>query len=359
MGTTTSTTTPAGVPFIDFTREFDAPRRPRLARLDRARAAHAVARTATGSRCSSTSTTSAHGGRYRYIHKDTDGNEYGFHGVFHGTPSPDSFVQTFEFEGAPGHVSLDTLVLEDLGGGRTRAVMHSVYQSVEARDAMVASGMESGIDAGLRAAGLAARAPQDARSLKGKPMDWKLEVVVLPVTDVDRAKAFYSEQIGFVVDVDQDMGACRVVQMTPPGSGCSVTIGRGLNDAAPGSVKGMQLCVGDIEAARAELVERGVAVSPIRHVGPEGLGGRQRRRVELVHLLRRPGRQLVGRPGEPDPSRRARGGDRRGLLASPPHLATPAPIRHRRVGASVRAATRRPPVATIRRARWMLAGLEG
>jgi catechol 2,3-dioxygenase-like lactoylglutathione lyase family enzyme len=101
-------------------------------------------------------------------------------------------------------------------------------------------------------------------------MDWKLEVVVVPVADVDRAKAFYVDQIGFTLDVDQDMGATRVVQMTPRGSGCSVTVGRGLTEAAPGSVKGMQLCVGDIEAARAELLERGVDVSPVRHVGPDG-----------------------------------------------------------------------------------------
>src|SRR5215467_3699386 len=101
-------------------------------------------------------------------------------------------------------------------------------------------------------------------------MDWKLEVVVLPVADVDRAKAFYVDQIGFNLDVDQDMGTTRVVQMTPRGSGCSVTIGRGLTEAAPGSVKGMQLCVGDIEAARAELLGRGVDVSPVRHVGPDG-----------------------------------------------------------------------------------------
>ena len=69
-------------------------------------------------------------------------------------------------------------------------------------------------------------------------MDWKLEVVVVPVSDVDRAKHFYSEQCGFVVDVDSTMGDMRVVQMTPPGSGCSVTIGKGLTEAAPGSVEG-------------------------------------------------------------------------------------------------------------------------
>ena len=89
-----------------------------------------------------------HGGRWRYVNTDTDGTEYGFHGVFHGTPSPDRMVQTFEFEGAPGHVSLDTLVLEDLGG-RTLIRTTSVHQSVEARDAMIASGMEGGVVEGF------------------------------------------------------------------------------------------------------------------------------------------------------------------------------------------------------------------
>lgn len=97
-------------------------------------------------------------------------------------------------------------------------------------------------------------------------MDWKLEVVVVPVTDVDRAKRFYSEQVGFVVDVDhQPNEQFRVVQLTPPGSGCSVTIGKGLADMKPGTLKGLQLVVADINAARAELVERGVDVSPVKH----------------------------------------------------------------------------------------------
>jgi catechol 2,3-dioxygenase-like lactoylglutathione lyase family enzyme len=109
-------------------------------------------------------------------------------------------------------------------------------------------------------------------------MDWKLEVVVVPVSDVDRAKQFYSEQVGFNVDVDQKIGEnFRVVQLTPPGSACSVTIGVGLADMPPGSVKGLQLVVADIEAARAELVSRGVEVSPIQHfddgVQKEGPGG--------------------------------------------------------------------------------------
>ena len=98
-------------------------------------------------------------------------------------------------------------------------------------------------------------------------MDWKLEVVVIPVSDVDRAKAFYSERVGFNVDNDTQVGDdMRVVQLTPPGSACSITFGTGLVAMPPGSVKGLQLVVSDIEAARAELVERGVEVSKIQHV---------------------------------------------------------------------------------------------
>jgi catechol 2,3-dioxygenase-like lactoylglutathione lyase family enzyme len=96
-------------------------------------------------------------------------------------------------------------------------------------------------------------------------MDYKLEVVVVPVSDVDRAKAFYSEQCGFNVDLDTTNGGLRVVQITPPGSACSITIGSGLTRSDPGSYDGLQLVVVDIEAARAELVGRGVDVGPIRH----------------------------------------------------------------------------------------------
>jgi catechol 2,3-dioxygenase-like lactoylglutathione lyase family enzyme len=97
-------------------------------------------------------------------------------------------------------------------------------------------------------------------------MDYKLEVVVVPVSDVDRAKHFYHEQMGFHLDVDHAPNDdFRVVQLTPPGSGCSVTIGKGLAAMAPGSLQGLQLCVADIEAAHAELSGRGVPVSAIQH----------------------------------------------------------------------------------------------
>jgi predicted enzyme related to lactoylglutathione lyase len=97
-------------------------------------------------------------------------------------------------------------------------------------------------------------------------MDSKLELVVIPVSDVDRAKTFYNEKVGFSEDVDTRVSdEMRVVQLTPPGSACSIGIGTGITDAAPGSVRGLHLVVSDIETTRAELVERGMDVSEIRH----------------------------------------------------------------------------------------------
>lgn len=96
-------------------------------------------------------------------------------------------------------------------------------------------------------------------------MDWKLELVAIPVSDVDRAKRFYTEQAGFNADHDHTVSdEIRFVQLTPPGSACSIAIGKGIVDAAPGSVQGMQMVVADVAAARAELVERGVEASEVQ-----------------------------------------------------------------------------------------------
>jgi predicted enzyme related to lactoylglutathione lyase len=96
-------------------------------------------------------------------------------------------------------------------------------------------------------------------------MDWKLELVAIPVSDVDRAKAFYTEKVGFNADHDNEVSdEIRFVQLTPPGSACSIALGKGLVDTAPGSVQGMQMVVPDIKAARAELVDRGVDVSEVQ-----------------------------------------------------------------------------------------------
>jgi predicted enzyme related to lactoylglutathione lyase len=96
-------------------------------------------------------------------------------------------------------------------------------------------------------------------------MDFKLELVAVPVSDVDRAKAFYTEQAGFNADHDHVVSdEIRFVQLTPPGSACSIAIGKGVVDTPPGSAQGLQLVVSDIHAARAELVERGVDVGDVQ-----------------------------------------------------------------------------------------------
>jgi catechol 2,3-dioxygenase-like lactoylglutathione lyase family enzyme len=105
-------------------------------------------------------------------------------------------------------------------------------------------------------------------------MDMKLEVVPLPVRDVDAAKDFYSSRVGFTVDHDvSPTGNMRIVQMTPPGSACSVVIGTGLPLGEPGSVKGVQLVVEDLDALRSELAGRGVGISEVQQMGPEGAPG--------------------------------------------------------------------------------------
>ncbi len=142
MGKTEITAEP-GIPQILISREFDAPRD----LVFRAYADPELLVRWLGPR-DLTMTVDEYdvrdGGKWRYVSTDSAGNEYGFHGVFHGTPSPDGIVQTFEFEGTPGHVSLDTLTLAEQDG-RTLARSVSSFQSVEDRDAMIASGMERGI----------------------------------------------------------------------------------------------------------------------------------------------------------------------------------------------------------------------
>jgi len=97
-------------------------------------------------------------------------------------------------------------------------------------------------------------------------MDWKLELIAVPVSDVDRAIAFYTQKAGFNLDQDHTVNeGLRFVQLTPPGSACSIAIGKGIVDTPPGSVQGLQLVVDDIEAARAELAGRGAEVSEVQH----------------------------------------------------------------------------------------------
>jgi uncharacterized protein YndB with AHSA1/START domain len=136
---------PEGTPFIDMEREFDAPRE----LVHKAYREPELVKQWLGPRKYEMEIErwdARDGGGYRYIHRDAE-NAYGFRGVFHSMDI-DNMVQTFEFDGAPGHVSLDTQVLEDLGGGRTRMRSHTVFQSVEDRNAMVEAGMASGVEDG-------------------------------------------------------------------------------------------------------------------------------------------------------------------------------------------------------------------
>lgn len=109
--------------------------------------------------------------------------------------------------------------------------------------------------------------------------DWKLEVIPVPVADIDRAKQFYTERCGFAADLDIQVSPTqRMVQLTPPGSGCSIHLATGSYGMAAGSLRGLQIVVGDLEAARQELLGRGVEISPVRHMENgqwvDGPGGR-------------------------------------------------------------------------------------
>ena len=116
-------------------------------------------------------------------------------------------------------------------------------------------------------------------------MNWTLEVVQVPVSDVPKARAFYAEQLGFHVDFDTELSDdVHFVQLTPPGSGCSIQINKGLNDAAPGSLRGLLLVVPDILAAHAQLVERGVDVGDVQFASKDG-GMRPRRDDEVGEAL--------------------------------------------------------------------------
>jgi uncharacterized protein YndB with AHSA1/START domain len=145
MGTT-QVQAPAGQPFVDVSREFDAPKD----LIYRAFTDPDLLTQWLGPKKYEMVVDTYEvrdGGTWRYVHRDTDGNEYGFHGVFH-TVSPDRIVQTFEFEGAPGHVSLDAVEFEGRGS-RTLVTTHSVFQSIEARDAMFGAGMTDGMNEGF------------------------------------------------------------------------------------------------------------------------------------------------------------------------------------------------------------------
>ena len=247
---------PAGVPWIDFTREFDAP----VAAVFEAHRDPDKVKQWLGPHGYEMVIDEwdfTTGGGYRYEHRTDHGN-FGFRGVFHTIRENEFALQTFEFDGAPDEVALEFMWFEDLGDGRTRLRGRSIGRTVEGRDAMVESGMEVGMSQGYdRLETLVAQALS--------AMDWTLEVVVVPVSDLAASIAFYRDQVGFGLDHETENEFMHVAQLTPRGSGCSVVIGNlpAQNAMAPGSLHGLQLVVADAAAARDELVGRGVECSEV------------------------------------------------------------------------------------------------
>lgn len=185
---------------------------------------------------------------------DADGTVMRQDGVLRVVEPPERLVLVM------GDGSIATVTFADLGGGRTEMVFRAEVRMPD--------------DVRRRAEGGLGSAFERLGEVLSEVVDFRLEVVVVPVADVDRAKAFYADGLGFTVDHDAEPApGQRVVQLTPRGSGCSVVIGTGLTEMAPGSLDGLQLVVSDLEAAHAELRGRGVELGETRTLGREGRPG--------------------------------------------------------------------------------------
>lgn len=206
------------------------------------------------------------GGRYRFVSRGPGGQEMAQSGVYREIVVPERLVYTelFDDQSYPGETVITAVLTEPDGpAGRTLLTTTVRYATRAGRDTVLRYPMKRGVAEGYDRL-------DEVLAKEASAVNWTLEVVIVPVSDLERAKKFYAEQLGFTVDHDTTVGAGnRVIQLTPPGSGCSVVIGEGavVPDMPPGSLKGLQLVVPDLRAARAELVERGVAVSEIQVVG--------------------------------------------------------------------------------------------
>jgi uncharacterized protein YndB with AHSA1/START domain/catechol 2,3-dioxygenase-like lactoylglutathione lyase family enzyme len=198
------------------------------------------------------------GGAWRFVSRGPTGDTMTQRGVYREIHPPDRlvFTEVFDNQSYPG----ETLVTHELTG-RTTLDTTVRYATAEGRETALRYPMRRGVAESYDRL--------DHTLQRRNAMNWTLEVVVVPVSDVDRAKAFYADQLGFAVDHDTTFGEdARIVQLTPPGSGCSVVIGTGvLPYMPPGSLKGLQLVVPDIHKARAQLVERGVEVGEVQVLG--------------------------------------------------------------------------------------------
>jgi uncharacterized protein YndB with AHSA1/START domain/catechol 2,3-dioxygenase-like lactoylglutathione lyase family enzyme len=208
------------------------------------------------------------GGAFRYVWQTGDGAEMTIAGTFHEVIRPDRLVSTEAWSGGEWPETRNTLTFTERDG-RTTITTTVRYPSQEARDAAVQSGMREGMDAGYAGmdAYLATVEPTAQRSVG---FDMRLELIPVPVTDIDAAIAFYEGKLGFHVDHDvQPGGEARVTQLTPPGSSCSIAFLKGLPgmDLAPGALRGLHLVVDDIHKSREILLGRGVEIGGVDDMG--------------------------------------------------------------------------------------------
>jgi uncharacterized protein YndB with AHSA1/START domain/catechol 2,3-dioxygenase-like lactoylglutathione lyase family enzyme len=203
------------------------------------------------------------GGAYRFVSVGPDARRLVSYGVYHEVVAPERLVCTEAYEGVEGE-SVNTLTFAD-EGGRTRMTIEVRYPTREIRDAMLDTRMRDGVSESFD------RLDEFLASRRAiAPIAMKLELVPIPVSDVDRAKAFYTGTLGFVDDVDITLGeGVRFCQLTPPSSACSIMLSTGLPFEAspPGSLRWLHLVVKDIEQARKELSARGVEMGEVVDVG--------------------------------------------------------------------------------------------
>ncbi|MEV6924904.1 SRPBCC domain-containing protein [Dactylosporangium sp. NPDC051485] len=199
------------------------------------------------------------GGALHYVWRDADGGELSIGGTFEEVLRPERLVSTEAWSG-DWPATRNTVTFDDLGG-RTRITTHIAYASPAARETALASGMREGMDAGYAAL--------DAY-LAGQHLPMRLELVPVPVKDVDAALAFYADKLGFRLDHDvRPGGGPRVTQLTPPGSACSILLYRDLPglDLPPGTLRGLHLVVGDVRRAREILLGKGVDAGEVQDMG--------------------------------------------------------------------------------------------
>lgn len=194
------------------------------------------------------------GGEWHYVLAGPTGERMALHGTYLEIEPPHRLVMTETNPDCDARAAHESVITIELSGD-TVLTHTATFPTPEIRDAVAESGMARGVGQGFDR--LVAELEH--------PVDWKIEMIPVPVTDVDRAKEFYAGKLAFPVDVDHEAGDFRIVQVTPPGSGCSIGFGRGVSDMKPGDLTGIQFVVDDIQRARADLVGRGVDASPVFH----------------------------------------------------------------------------------------------